>query len=131
MDLGLSYSELITLDTYGDRLNYLSLWDKGYISPRFMSNPFYKSSPWLKLRKDTMLRDLGCDLGILGMDIDEIIIVHHMNPLTQEDFDEYNVDKLLNPENVITTALSTHNKIHYKQRSIEVIERTPNDTALW
>lgn len=131
MDFGLSYSELITIESFGDRLKYLSLWDKGYVSPRFMSNPFYKSSPWLTFREEIKIRDLGCDLGLIDFDIDGPIIIHHINPLVQEDFDDYNVEKLLNPENVITTSYDTHNKIHYKQKHIEVIERQPGDTKLW
>lgn len=129
MDFGLSYSELITIPTFGDRLNYLSLYDKGYIAPRH-NNKFYRLSPWLNFRREMLIRDLGYDLGVEGHDIEGKIILHHINPITEEDFETYNIDKLLNPENVITTSLFTHNVIHYGNR-IEEVERKPGDTKLW
>jgi len=43
---------------WGDRLNYLSLFDKGYVSPRQFSNPFYKSRMWRNLREEIIAREL-------------------------------------------------------------------------
>ena len=66
------------------------------------------------------------------MYIDGPIIVHHINPITQEDIDEWNVEKLFNPDNLICVSVETHNLIHYRKRkSLEFVERKPGDTKLW
>ena len=124
------YSDLVKFQTYGDRLNYLSLKDYDYNSPRDISNPFYKSKAWQQLREDIISRDLACDLGIEGMLIDGPIFCHHMNPLTKYDL-EHITKKCLDPENIICASEETHNKIHYKLKQEELIERKPGDTKLW
>lgn len=124
-----SYHELIQIESFGDRLSYLQLRDTKYLSPRDISNPFYKSSYWLALRKDIIRRDLGCDLGVWGVDIDGIIIVHHINPLLEFDLDNV-TDKCLDPDNLITTSINTHNAIHYKNK-VMLDERKPGDTKIW
>lgn len=125
----LTYSELSKLETYGDRLDYLKLWDKPYVSPRTLSNSFYKSRMFRLARKEVMLRDAHCDLGVPGMYVDGFVIIHHMNPLVPSDFDEWTND-MIDPEFLITASYDTHNKIHYK--TIDPIpERRPGDTKLW
>lgn len=60
-------------------------------------------------------------------------MVHHMNPITQEDL-ERGTDLVLDPEYLITTAHRTHNAIHYGDDSLlprQVVERRPGDTKLW
>lgn len=131
MDFGLSYTEMLNYDKFGDRLSYLTLWSKGYRSPRTISNHFYKSKQWMSIREDILKRDLGCDLGDIHVPVNGMFIVHHINPLTEEDFFNYNEDKLLNPDNLITTSIETHNKIHYKEKHIELIDRQPGDTTIW
>lgn len=126
-----SYSELIQLDSFQDRLDYLKLLDNNVTSPRHMSEQFYKSHLWRSLRKQIIDRDLGFDLGINGVYINGAMIVHHINPINERDI-LYQTQKLLDPENLITTSLDTHNRIHYNQEEKEVwIERTPGDTILW
>lgn len=130
----LSYKKLLTLDSFGDRLNYLSLFKRGYRSPRHMSNPFYKSRIWRDLREEIIARDLGYDLGVPGIQIPnkQDIIVHHMIPLEEDDILEWREDILLNPDLLITTSRNTHNIIHYGDRSQSIlIERQPGDTKLW
>lgn len=130
----LSYKKLLTIDSFGDRLNYLSLFKRGYRSPRHMSNPFYKSRIWRDLREEIIARDLGYDLGVPGIQIPnkQDIIVHHMIPLEEDDILEWREDILLNPDLLITTSRNTHNIIHYGDRSQSIlVERQPGDTKLW
>ena len=126
-----SYSELILLDTFQERLEYLKLLDNNATSPRHMSEAFYKSHAWRTLRKQIIDRDLGFDLAVTGVYIPDIMIVHHINPINESDI-VYQTSKLYDPENLITTSLDTHNLIHYNQEVKEAwIERTPGDTKLW
>lgn len=124
-----TYSELKEIKDFGDRLQYLSLWDDVYQSPRSISNAFYKSKIWKYIREQVIVRDGGFDLGVFGYDIEDSILVHHINPLEESDFD-INSNKLTDPDNLITVSLATHNLIHYKPK-INVIERKPGDTKPW
>lgn len=126
-----SYSELIKLSNFADRLDYLKLLDNNATSPRHMSQEFYKSKTWKTLRKMVIDRDLGYDLGIFGVYIEGPMLVHHINPINETDI-MYQTKKLLDPENLITVSNVTHNKIHYNQKEKDVyVERQPGDTKLW
>ena len=59
-------------------------------------------------------------------------LTRNINPIEEHDI-IYLTDKLINPENLITTSGTTHNKIHYSQEEPEEpwVERTPGDTILW
>lgn len=61
----LSYSELITLPTYAERLEYLRLGDMDRNSPKDISNPFYTSQAWRRLRNEIIIRDLCSDMGVI------------------------------------------------------------------
>lgn len=50
LDLDISYSGSLEHTSFTDRLNYLSLYNKKYVSPRQFSHNFYKEKPWLELR---------------------------------------------------------------------------------
>ena len=92
---------------------------------------FYKSQIWQKTRREIIVRDLGCDLGIDGHEISGGIIVHHMNPINIDDIKD-RTDYLINPNYLICTCLRTHNAIHYGNRSPNVItERRSGDTCPW
>lgn len=126
-----TYSEMILLESYKERLEYLKLNDNNSLSPRHMSMDFYKSHAWLTTRDYILQRDLGFDLGVFGIYIEGAMYVHHINPITEEDI-VYGTKKLHDPENLITTSGDTHNKIHYSQKEKEeYVERTPGDTILW
>lgn len=119
-------------EDWNARLEYLMLLDGNATSPRHMSNRFYKSSEWLRVRDEVIERDLGCDLGILELPIEGPIIVHHINPLCEEDIENWNVEKLFDKDNLICCSIQTHNMIHYgKPKEEEYVERTPGDTILW
>lgn len=125
-----SYPKLILQFSYTERLEYLKLGDNNVSSPRDISNKFYKSDIWLKVRNDIIIRDCGCDLGVNGMYITGPIIVHHIDPITRFDIIN-NTFKLIDPDNLICTSIETHNKIHYATYNEPIIERSPNDTILW
>lgn len=128
-----SYSELIQLNSYLERLNYLRTFgDNPSNQDRFLMNQFYKSNQWLFVREQVIKRDIGCDLGIANLFIEEgPILVHHINPISIEDVANRS-SFLFDLNNLITCSLATHNRIHYdKYSSTEWIERKPGDTKLW
>lgn len=133
-----TYSELISLQSFEDRFNYLKL--NGQVGretfgfDRIYNQKFYRSKEWKDIRNFVITRDLGCDLGIKDREIQGRIMVHHMNPISLEDI-QHSSDYLLNPEYLITVSPKTHDAIHYSDESIllpsMVIERKPGDTKLW
>ena len=132
-----TYSELITIPTFEERYKYLKIGGKvgeeTFGFERYLNQEFYKSNEWQSIRRQVIVRDLGCDLGIEGREIHGKIIVHHMNPITIDDIIEAS-DFLLNPEYLICTLKSTHDAIHYGDESLLIkapVERTKNDTCPW
>lgn len=133
-----TYSELIKLPTFKERFNYLKLDGNVGIETfgfnRYLNQSLYgKSQEWKRTRNGIILRDNGCDLGIPDRQIFGRIIIHHMNPLTEEDLLNRNPD-IFNPEFLIATTIDTHNAIHYGDDSFIFegpIIRTQNDTIPW
>ena len=126
-----SYSELIKLNSFEERLTYLKLLDNNVTSPRHMSAQFYQSRTWKIVRKQIIDRDLGFDLGVFGVYILGPILVHHINPINESDI-VYQTNKLLDPENLISISGNTHNLVHYNKKEKEQwVERKPGDTKLW
>lgn len=134
-----SYSELIQLPTFKERFEYLKI--EGYVGEdtfgydRYLNQMLYKMPEWRKARNDVIIRDEGCDLGCPDHEIPDgvQILVHHLNPITKEDILNRD-DCLFDPENLITTILSTHNAIHYgsyDMLQVEPVERSKNDTCPW
>lgn len=128
-----TYSELMTLDGYQARLNYLKTngTNPGNENREVM-NQFYKSNLWVYvIRPKILKRDLGRDMGIPFLEIEGSIIVHHINPISEDDVRNMN-PCLTDPENLISVSYDTHNKIHYsKAIEEEISERKPGDTLLW
>lgn len=125
-----SYTELLTFDTFNERLEYLKLNDYNYNSPRNESQSLFKSKTWQEVRLQIIYRDLGFDLGIFGLYIYDRVIVHHINPITYNDILN-NTNNLFDPENLITVSHDTHNRIHYSDNDAVFEERQPGDTILW
>lgn len=132
-----TYSELITIPTFEERYKYLKIGGKvgeeTFGFERYLNQEFYKSTEWKSIRRQVIVRDLGCDLGIEGREIHGKIIVHHMNPITIDDIVSAS-DFLLNPEYLICTLKSTHDAIHYGDESLLIkapVERMKNDTCPW
>jgi len=132
-----TYSELIRLPTFEERFHYLSIQGsvgcETFGHNRWINQRFYMSQAWRSLRNQAIIRDHACDLGIEGREIHSRLIVHHMNPVTQEDLE--NGSRLaLDLENLICTTHDTHNAIHYgdaSQLSKPYVPRQAGDTKLW
>ena len=131
------YSELIRLQTFEERYEYLKLsgivGESTFGSNRYLNQQFYQSQKWQSIRNQVIIRDTGCDLGIEGRDIFGRIYIHHMNPISVDDVVSMS-DLLISPEYLICTAYDTHNAIHYGDENLlilEPVERTKNDTCPW
>lgn len=132
-----TYSELVELDTFRDRFEYLSLRAEvgceTFGFNRWINQQFYMSRQWKELRQQAILRDEACDLGVPGYEIHGRLIVHHMNPLTEEDI-VYGTRKALDLDFLICTTHDTHNAIHFGDASLlakPYVPRRPGDTKLW
>ena len=130
-----THNELIKLKTFDERFEYLKLngevADITFGFDRYLNQTLYRSLKWKSTRRDIIVRDLGCDLGMEGYEIYNSIYIHHMNPISKEDILE-NTDYLYNPEYLICSSFPTHNAIHYGNKSPNIItERRAGDTCPW
>ena len=133
-----TYSELIQLPTFRQRFEYLKLSGSvgkatfGY--DRYLNQRFYTSKEWKDLRNEIIVRDNGCDLGLEDYEIRGRILIHHMNPIVDDDIVNVS-DYLMNPEYLICVSHDVHNAIHYGNddilRTKEYVPRRPNDTCPW
>lgn len=131
------YSELVVLQTFQDRFDYLKL--DGSVGAttfgfnRYINQGFYRSAEWKRARNRAISRDNGCDLGIPGHEIHVDLLVHHMNPMIPDDIIN-GEEWILNLDFLVTTSKLTHNAIHYGNPlpiPEVVAERHPGDTKLW
>lgn len=132
-----TYRQLKRLKTFEERFDYLSL--KGVVGEttfgfdRYINQMLYNSDRWKKIREKVIIRDNACDLGVEDFEIYDIIIVHHIDPITLEDIEReraivYDLD------NLICTSKQSHLAIHYGDISKiprMPIERNRNDTCPW
>lgn len=132
-----TFTELSKLKTFEERFRYLEL--EGSVGSdtfgfdRYMNQNFYTSREWRTVKREVILRDNGCDLGVDGYTIFGRVIVHHMNPIAPEDILK-RTELLLNPEFLICVSHTTHNAIHYGTEDLlpkGPITRKPNDTCPW
>lgn len=132
-----TYSELITLQTFEERFEYLKLGGtvgkETFGFDRYLNQTFYRSQDWLRTRDQIIIRDNGCDLAIEGREIYGRILIHHINPITMEDIMNRS-SWLFDPENLICTVKNTHDAIHFSDENLLVkdpIARSKNDTCPW
>lgn len=132
-----TYSELSKLQTFDDRFDYLrlggSVGQATFGFDRYINQQFYTSRQWKDVRNHVIVRDNGCDLGVIGYEIHVGILIHHINPMVPDDI-IHAEEWILDPDFLITTTHNTHNAIHYGDKSLipkVVTERTPGDTKLW
>lgn len=133
-----TYTELIQFQTFLERYRYLRIGGRvGAVTfgiDRWLNQKFYQEDDeWLAVRDFVIVRDNGCDLGMPDRPIEELIFVHHMNPITKEDILR-RTKWLLDPEYLICTIKGTHDAIHYGDESSLIItppERRPFDTCPW
>ena len=68
-----TYSELSKLKTFKERFEYLKL--DGIVGKdtfgydRYLNQLFYKSKEWKQVRDQVIVRDNGCDLGLIDRPI--------------------------------------------------------------
>lgn len=132
-----TYTELLRLETFEERYQYLrldgSVGVETFGFDRYLNQNFYKSREWKSIRDFVIVRDEGCDLGIVGREIYGRIYIHHMNPIMAKDVIDQ-TEFLLDPEYLICVTHDTHNAIHYGDQSLLVttpVERSRNDTCPW
>lgn len=132
-----SYSELIKLESFESRYDYLRTFSVVGASTfgfeRWVNQAFYTSREWKLIRYEVITRDRSCDLGVWGHELTGQIIVHHMNPIDVNQI-RHSDDNILNPEYLISCSLRTHNAIHFGDPSLlqtPIVERRPGDTKLW
>lgn len=132
-----TYEELIILDTFKQRFNYLKLSGKiGSLTfgiDRYINQTFYRSPEWRRIRQEVIIRDKGLDLGCKGRPIQTIVLVHHMNPVSVSQLK--NLDPLvIDPNFLISVSFETHQAIHYASKYILADlepDRKHGDTNLW
>ena len=137
-----SYLELIQLPTWQERLDYLYLGDNKigdatFGGHRWLNQNLYRSQEWKHIRRQIILRDNGCDMGLDDYPIinQSKIIIHHINPITIDDLLNRSPD-VLDPDNLISVSFGTHQMIHYGTPSRKELykldgNRLPNDTKSW
>lgn len=132
-----TYYELSRLDTFEKRFRYLDL--RGVVGnstfgfDRYLNQLLYHSKEWRRTRDDIIIRDNACDLGIIGRDIFDRILIHHLNPITIENIEcrDYCV---FDPNNLICTSHNTHNALHFGGEEVLLKipkTRSKGDTWLW
>lgn len=131
------YSELIEIDDYAKRYEYLKLGGKvgteTFGFERYLNQKFYQSKEWKQVRDAIIIRDNGCDMAFSGREICSKIIIHHINPILPKDIIDKE-DWILNPEFLVCVSKQTHDAIHYGDKSLLMLDpviRTKNDTCPW
>ena len=132
-----SYKELISLRTFDERFEYLRLGGAvgrtTFGFDRYLSQSFYCSREWKAVRNMAIVRDAGCDLASPDRVIPDRVVIHHINPISQEDI-ELSKDSIFDLDNLICVSHATHNAIHYGDASLLPRlpkERKQGDTQLW
>ena len=133
-----TYNELILLQTFEERFDYLRL--NGQCSEvtfgghRLLNQMLYRSPQWQEVRRRVIIRDSGCDLGIEDRPINDQILIHHINPITIEQVTNFD-PCIFDLNNLISVSKKTHNAIHYGDGTnlapSTITERKPGDTRLW
>lgn len=133
----LRYRDLRSLVTIQERYSYLRLGGSVGASTfgfdRYLNQAFYKSKEWQQARREVILRDKACDLGIDGYEIVKGLVVHHMNPITVDDVLNRK-EEIFDPEFLICVSDRTHKAIHYGDAGLlpkEPVQRRAGDTCPW
>lgn len=132
-----SYSELIMLSTFEERFKYLKLQGavgkETFGGSRYINQAFYMSEEWKRVRREVIIRDNGCDLGMPDRQILTKVYIHHINPISKDTL-IHGDSSLLDLENLICCCFGTHQAIHYGDESLlprELVVRRPGDTCPW
>lgn len=133
-----NYSDLSRIKTFEERFDYLkiggSVGFETFGHNRYLNQMFYHCDEWKRAKQIVIMRDDGNDLGVKGIPITGIIIVHHINPISVEQILERD-PVIFDPEYLISVSEMTHKAIHYGDsnllRRYEPIVRRPYDTSPW
>lgn len=132
-----TYSELIKIEKFEDRFDYLSLvgivGETTFGGHRYLNQILYQMDKWKSTRREVILRDNGCDLAHPDYSINGSIYIHHINPITIDDILEER-PCVFDLNNLICTTFRTHNAIHYGSKDLlqkAPADRKKNDTCLW
>lgn len=132
-----TYSELIEIPSFKERYEYLRLDGKvgedTFGWSRYLNQALYSSDEWKQTRRKVILRDNGCDLAMDGFEIQNRLLIHHINPITAEDIENCST-VIFDLDNLICCSHNTHEAIHYGNSSLlpsDPVIRRPNDTCLW
>lgn len=132
-----TYSELIKIEKFEDRFDYLSLvgivGETTFGGHRYLNQILYQTDKWKSTRREVILRDNGCDLAHQDYSINGSIYIHHINPITIDDILEER-PCVFDLNNLICTTFRTHNAIHYGSKDLlpkAPADRKKNDTCLW
>ena len=139
-----TYTELIQFLSFEERLEYAildgNIGEETFGHDRYLNQMLYHSKEWRRLRREIIIRDHGMDLafddGTGDYEIEDKIIIHHLNPITIDDVLR-RAKCVFDPENVVCVSDTTHKAIHYSTLDLAVakyqgyVERKPNDTKLW
>lgn len=136
-----TYSELISIPSFEERLKYLkldgSVGVETFGSKRYLNQILYQSKEWKDIRRDIIIRDLGLDLAHSDYAISGKIMIHHLDPITEDDIllRRYCI---FDPENLVCCSYDVHEEIHYGTKDVcaffndrTFAVRTPNDTCPW
>jgi hypothetical protein len=133
-----TFSELSKLGTLKERFDYLKLdglpTNPTFGGRRILNQDFYSSLTWQRARREVILRDQGCEMGLVPYEIPGIVYVHHINPITIEDVMNHS-SLLFDPENLVCVSYDVHEALHYSNSDVlkmyTVVTRTKNDTCPW
>lgn len=132
-----NYDELISYSDWESRVRYLLLFgevgSETFGSARWVNQQFYRSPEWKRTKRQAIIRDNACDLGIDNYDIFGRVYVHHIVPI-DEDMVIQRSPLLLDLNNLVTVSFDTHNLIHYgnlENAAVVPVVRKPNDTCPW
>lgn len=132
-----TYQELIQLESFDDRLDYLrmngTVGDITFGGHRSLNQILYQTPQWKSTRRKVILRDNGCDLAHEDYPIGGSIYIHHINPITIDDILKER-PCVFDLNNLISTMFRTHNAIHYGSKgpmSSGLVVRSKNDTCPW
>lgn len=130
-----------SIKSFEGRFEYLKLngivGSETFGMNRYLNQRFYQSNEWRRFRRDIIIRDRACDLGIDDGDheIYGKILIHHINPITEDDIYDRNLEVLMDPENAVCVSYETHQAIHYNREHPNKFpnqaERYENDTIPW
>lgn len=133
-----TYSELMSIKKFQDRLEYLKMYghvgDITFGGNRYLNQILYHCYEWEKVKRDIVIRDNGNDLAHEDYPIlSKSVYVHHINSITPDDILQRR-SCIFDPENLISCSFQTHNAIHYgndTKLSTGYVPRTENDTCPW